>query len=64
MSTKSDYIYLTDIERQRFEALEQTCKSETIPGTGDQFSASNWRRLFQKLKENGFQLLQLQNTDN
>ena len=45
-------------------ALEQTCKSETIPGTGDQFSASNWRRLFQKLKENGFQLLQLQYTDN
>ena len=26
MSKNGDYIYLTDVERQRFEALEQTCK--------------------------------------
>jgi hypothetical protein len=28
MSKNSDYIYLTDVERQNFEALEQTCKDE------------------------------------
>jgi hypothetical protein len=26
MSNKSDYIYLTETERQRFEALEEICK--------------------------------------